>query len=710
MPLTPILPPPGVVKDDTALKAGAAWSDGDKVRFYNMMPEPIGGWQSAVGSLFQGICRNIHTWADLAGNVAIAYGTHLKLYVLYGGAVYDITPIRTTFIATNPFTTSASSAMVTVALTGHGLALGDFINVQGASAVGGITLSGQYQTASIVDANTFTIAAASIASSGATGGGTVIIDCYLPIGNKDGLSGAGYGTGGDGLGPFGGQTAQTLYPRTWSLDNWGQNLLASPRGGSLYQWIPDFTTGELVQNSTFASSSGWTLGAGWSIAANTATHVASNATDLSQSGIQLTIGNYYRLTITCTVTAGTFQPKNGSLAIGAAISATGTYVRDFTATATSLVLSSDATHAGTITLASIKTQPIARIIATAPAAIGSFFVTPERQVVCCGASDEVTGVFNPMLVRHSDQNDNSNWTTSATTQAGQFPLAVGGRIVRGLASRGQNLIWTDSALYVQRYLGDSGLVFSYNLVGRGCGLIGPNAAVEKDGVGYWMANTREFLTFAGGAPQRVQSDVKNWIFDNVAFVQEDKVHAGVNSDHDEIWFFYPDRRDGTNEVSRYAAYQMNAARPDGRSIWHVGTFTRTAWRDAGVLTYPLAADVGGQLYYHEIGNSADGAALACYIESGYLSLAEGNEVAFIDRVIPDFLFSGNGAVNLSIKVRLYPSDTPRKLGPYAVLPTTRFVTFRARGRDALLRLDSAINTGTWRLGHLRANITASGRR
>jgi hypothetical protein len=234
--------------------------------------------------------------------------------------------------------------------------------------------------------------------------------------------------------------------------------------------------------------------------------------------------------------------------------------------------------------------------------------------------------------------------------------------------------------------------------------------VEKDGIAYWMANTGEFKRFAGGAPETLSCDVKNWVFKNLAYVQQDKIVAGTNSYSDEVWFFYPDQRDGTNENSRYVAYLAGMQRPDGRGIWTVGRFTRTAWRDAGVVAYPLAADVNGQLYYHEIGTSADGGAIAAYLESGYLSLAEGNAISFVDRVIPDFLFGGLGAVNISIKVRLHPADVPRTLGPYPIGAGTRFVTFRARGRDLLVRLDSNISSGAWRLGDLRANVTQSGRR
>jgi hypothetical protein len=215
---------PGIVKDETELASRPRWTDGDKVRFYRGLPQPIGGRELAGISTFVGRCRGLLPWSDNAGNSYCAVGTSKKLYAYYGGRLYDITPIRlaatlgTDPIATtngsstatvtwtthglspgdyvyihtpagavnnltvggddatlsSPFTTVSASAAVEVTQTAHGFVTGEIVNFSGASAVGGITISGDY-TITVLTADVYLIYHSAVATSSATGGGASVV-------------------------------------------------------------------------------------------------------------------------------------------------------------------------------------------------------------------------------------------------------------------------------------------------------------------------------------------------------------------------------------------------------------------------------------------------------------------------------------------------------------------------------------------------------
>ena len=172
MPLQKLQLRPGVNREGTSLANEGGWFECDKVRFRSGYPQKLGGWQPISGNTYQGVARSLWNWVTLRGYNLLGVGTNLKYYVESGGTYNDITPIRSTVTLTNPFTTSAGSRTVTVTDMDHGAIAGDFVTFSGASAVGGITINGEYQIVSATT-NDYTITAATAASSSATGGGTV---------------------------------------------------------------------------------------------------------------------------------------------------------------------------------------------------------------------------------------------------------------------------------------------------------------------------------------------------------------------------------------------------------------------------------------------------------------------------------------------------------------------------------------------------------
>ena len=230
---------PGVVKDTTALDVEARWVDTDKIRWVRGRPQPIGGWTKFNENAFLGKARGLLAWLDNSGVSRLAVGTNMRLYVAQGVNLVNITPAAASGNLTDPFTTTSGLTAVTVTDTAHGLVAGQYVNFDGASAVGGITIDGDYVVATVPTADSYTIAHSSAASSSASGGGTVAYVYDLAFGRVDAVNGAGWGVGTYGSGTWGTarSTSIILPPRVWSIDQWGPYILALPTEGNLYEWV-----------------------------------------------------------------------------------------------------------------------------------------------------------------------------------------------------------------------------------------------------------------------------------------------------------------------------------------------------------------------------------------------------------------------------------------------------------------------------------------
>ena len=208
MPLQKLQFRPGLNREGTDYSNEGGWYDGDKIRFRSGFPEKIGGWTQLSPSQFIGYARSLWVWLDGDSGVGTTYigvGTSAKYYIFTGGVYYDITPIAQTDTLTNPFATTSGSKTVTVTDVAYSPGVGDYVIFSGASAVGGLTISGEYQVVTVPNATTYTITAASNASSTATGGGTVTAKYEYPAGLNTYSAGTGWGAS-----PFGGVTTPVL--------------------------------------------------------------------------------------------------------------------------------------------------------------------------------------------------------------------------------------------------------------------------------------------------------------------------------------------------------------------------------------------------------------------------------------------------------------------------------------------------------------------
>jgi hypothetical protein len=247
---------PGINREGTRYTTEGGYYDGDKIRFRQGTPEKIGGWAQISSNTFLGVCRSLHNWITLGGQNLIGVGTHLKFYVENIGSYFDITPLRATVSLTNPFTTTSGSATVTVTDANGGYTNGDYVTFSNATAVGGLTIDGEFVVNQTVTsaAGTFTITASSNASSSATGGGTVSAAYQINVGNAFAIPITGWGAGSWSQGTWGVGESSITAIRFWSQSNFGEDLVFGNNGGSIYYW--DATNGVTTRAVPLSTLSG----------------------------------------------------------------------------------------------------------------------------------------------------------------------------------------------------------------------------------------------------------------------------------------------------------------------------------------------------------------------------------------------------------------------------------------------------------------------
>ena len=349
----------------------------------------------------------------------------------------------------------------------------------------------------------------------------------------------------------------------------------------------------------------------------------------------------------------------------------------------------------------------------------SLISTPDRHLVMFGASDvDSASGQDPMLIRFSDQENITDFVPTSVNTAGSQRLSDGSEIRAAVRSSGQILIWTDTSMHSMQFIGPP-FTFGFKQLGRQCGCVGQHAAVDVDGVAYWMGASGGFLKYDGSV-QTIPCSVEDYVFTNIRLVPE--IYTGVNADFNEISWFYPSS--DSNEIDRVVIYNYM------EKVWAVGTLARTAWADKGVFAKPYGTDFlpsstatetptvqgvtagRGNLYAQETGKNANTAALPATLTSGDFFLEPaGENLMSISRFIPDFKnLAGN--VNVTIQLRDYPAQTKTgsPLGPFVINTSTTKKDCRARGRQAAINISNSAVNETWRFGTFRADIKPAGRR
>ena len=358
--------------------------------------------------------------------------------------------------------------------------------------------------------------------------------------------------------------------------------------------------------------------------------------------------------------------------------------------------------------------PVRAVNVTASPTATTFLVSPnDRHVVCYGAIAFATTVgtgTNPMLVRWSDQEDFTNWTPSAITTSGEVVLAEGSRIIGANRSRNAINIWTDKAMYTQSFVGPP-FIFSFTQVGSNCGLIGQHAAIDYDGVSFWMGDNN-FYAFDGRV-QTLPCTIRRHIFENFNYTNKEKVYAGINAEFKEIIWLYPSS--GSTEPDSYVIYNVEERTWVYGKLFENGTVTVFADKTVYPNTLTVGSTTGSgtisYLFNNEPNNiyTGEGAALPAFLESAEFDLEEGKKMMFLDRIIPDYYLDSNESVEMTIEIKDYPNAPTRTKGPFTIAQGTQKVDFRARGRLANVKV-SANSMGAWRWGSVRMSMQPDGDR
>jgi hypothetical protein len=327
---------------------------------------------------------------------------------------------------------------------------------------------------------------------------------------------------------------------------------------------------------------------------------------------------------------------------------------------------------------------------------------PQRQIVAYGST--FNGIKDPLLVRWCDIGNFTSWVGTVSNQAGSFRIPKGSRIVSGLQGPQQGILWTDLSVWSMQYIGLP-LVWSFNEIGTGCGLIGRKAAATLSGTIYWMSQS-QFFSLGGSGVSPIPCPIWDVIFQDIDENNVDRVICATNARFGEVTWYYPTIGSG-GIPTKYVKYNTLLGQ------WDFGDLTRTAWIDQSVLGPPIGAGEDRVIYQHEVTQDADGAPINAYIQTGYFALQEGDLKTFVDQMWPDMkwgLYGGtqNAQVKITFYVVDYPGQTP-KVSEHLVTRNTTFITPRIRGRLVAIRIESNDLGSFWRLGNIRYRLQPDGK-
>jgi len=378
----------------------------------------------------------------------------------------------------------------------------------------------------------------------------------------------------------------------------------------------------------------------------------------------------------------------------------------------------DATNALSVrgvTLASVSTDVQTPTIATQVIVSDN-----DRHVIAFGAnnyldsSNTLVTTQDPLLIKFSNQEDYTVWTSTATNTAGDLRLGSGTHIIRAIETKREILVWTDIALYSMQFIGPP-YTFGITMMANGITAMGFNCFAAIDDVVMWMGQGK-FYIFSGST-QELPCPLKNYVFTNLNIGESDKVYASLNSEFNEVTWFYP-TADSTENNAYVTFNYVDRA-------WTYGSMARTAWIDRGTSTYPIAAAPDGYLYNHEFGmddgSTSPATPLNAYIESSPFDIGEGDNFVFVRRIIPDVTFvnsTNTPTVDMTLKMQNFPGSNYNKTTDSAVtrsatVPVEQFTTqayVRLRGRQATFKIESNTLGTRWSLGSPRIEVQPDGRR
>ena len=728
---------PGINKQLSETGAEGQWTDCDNARFRYGVPEKIGGWNQ-LGNVNEneltGAGRGLHHFINSLSRKYAIIGTNRILYAYSGGVFYDIHPIESTTSLTSAFSTTNGSPTVTITYSSaHGLIPGDILLMSGFSTITGSNYSAsdfdnkKFMVTSTPTNTTITITMASNESgAGATTSGGITIKKYYTVGPAVQAQGFGYG-----LGSWGGEDGSAV---TTTLNGaLGDNA-----------------------NGTGGSGSSITLASTTNFPDSGTNFILVGTEEISYTGVS---GN--DLTGITRAVRGTTRAAHSD---GATVTNSSEYVAWGEAASGDLVLEPGMwsldnfgdkaiclIHDGAVfewdSSLSNATSTRATIISGAPTASRHMLVsTPDRHLVFFGTETTIGSptTQDDMFIRFSDQEDINTYVPTATNTAGTQRLADGSQIMGAIRGRDAIYVWTDTALFTQRFVGQP-FTFAFAQVGTNCGLVGQNACVEVDGAAYWMSENG-FFRFAGRL-ESLPCLVEDFVYDSINLSSGNQmVSAGLNNLYGEVIWFYPTT--GSSVVNRQVTYNYFDSSPQ-RPVWTVGSLARTMWKDSAIFGLPHATEYdastdtsfdvignteGRTSYYeHETGTDQNRngtiTAITSNIESGDFDITQarssstgqqtgvatfkgdGEFLMKIRRFVPDFI-SQTGTTRITLQLKNYPnsSQASSPLGPFDITSSTTKIDTRARARAISLKVENTGTSQSWRLGTFRLDTQPDGRR
>ena len=704
MPLQKLQFRPGINRETTSYSNEGGWFDMDKVRFRFGYPEKIGGWIKSSTTTFLGTCRALHPWVALDGTNYLGVGTHLKYYINEGGGYNDITPIRTTTAAGDvTFSASASTISADVEIIDTVIPIA---STSGFPSSGHIKIDSEiiiYAGLSGNDLIGCTRGAEGTIAATHTSGAAVDCSTLIVTDNNHGALENDFVTF-SGASSLGGnitavilnqeyQVVQVLNDNSYEIDARTVSTIGSIT-----------TTTGLNPTYVFATSADSGDGGSSVVGAYQI-----------NTGLDTTIvGNGWG--------AGTWS--RGAWGSGTSLSASGQTLRiwshdNFGEDLLMNVRDGDIFYWDRTNGTSTRAVELASIAGAnkVPTIAKQVMVSDrDRHVIAFGCDSELNpGVQDPLLIRFSDQENILEWQSQIDNTAGDLRIGSGSKIITALETRQQVLVFTDTSLHAMQYLGPP-FTFGINSISENITIASPLAAIAVEDNVFWMG-AEEFYAY-GGAVQRIPCSVRDYVFSNINNDQLEKVTAGLNTAFSEVTWFYPSG--SSNENDSYVTYNYD------QKIWYYGLMSRTCWLDRGVNIDPLAASPDHYLYLHEIGfddgSTSPATAISAYIESSQMDLGEGDQFAFMRRLIPDLTFRNSTAetpqATMTLKVRNFPggnytSSDSRSVTKTASIPVEQFteqVFVRLRGRSFAFRVESEDTGVAWRLGSPRVDIRPDGRR
>jgi len=728
MALTQIKFAPGVDKQDTSVGAIGRWTDSDNVRWRYGLPEKVGGWQSLLTDSMVGVARKQHAFVDTEGNRYIAIGTDKFLLLFFEGQLFDITPLATT-ISSATFTFNGSTTITITTSSAHNLEEGDIVLFDSVTLPGGTGLNASdfedklFQVITTPTSTTFTVTFTS--SGSAASGGSVDLKPYERVGPAAQTYGYGYG-----ISQYGGtvQGAQTsTLDGALAADTNGNNgsatqiRLASttgfPSSGGTIAIANELITYTGVAGAELTGISRAQKGTASAIHSDGAT--VTNASEFSGWGDAVDAA-------TITLEPGLWSLSNFGQVLVATIANGKTFTWNAGDSARLTVRASTSTSG----FATTNNPTATRVTLISPTTRHLIHFGTETTIGSASTQDD-------MFIRFSEQEDIDDYAILATNTAGSQRLQDGTKIMGALVAKENILVWTDNALYTMKFVG-APFTFGFEQVGTNCGLIGKNAAIEIDGVAYWMG-TNGFFSF-DGTVNTLPCSVEDYVYDDIDTTKGQQVTAGINNLFTEVTWWYP--TSGSSFNNRYVVYNYGVTNnPLPMGNWYTGVNTnsiRTTWIDSLVYPKPYATaydssgtgtfpSVIGQtglgksvLFEHETGTdqvNPDGSVttLTSFIQSYDFSLQTDQGAAeyflAMRRFLPNFKIL-QGDATITISVADYPADpnTNTTLSPFTVNSSTTKIDTRARGRYAAIKIENTGAAESWRFGTFQADLQPDGRR